>query len=261
MKIRLLLLVLTAAFLASGSALAQHDWEIVIEPAAPDSRDRITISVPDSACFVSSEVKQDLEDRFIGITLTYFLQYLEQCRNDAPDSPDFATTIDPLKPGEYSVILWTNWGGFGHPIVAERSFVVTEAPPVEALLDGGINGFYYNPDADGHYVYILETDFTTLVTWNTFDADGNQAWIFGTGKLENGKAVVANAYVNHSDGYSTDGTLKGLEVVHWGTLEVEMTSCWDGTVAYQSELPGFGSGEFPIRRLAFAKQIGCTEAD
>jgi hypothetical protein len=261
MKNGLVSLVLLAAFLASGSTLGQHNWEIVIEPAIPDSRDRITISVPDSACFVSSEVREDLEDRFIGITLTYFLQYLEQCQNDAPESPDFATTIGPLKPGEYSMILWTNWGGFGHPIVAERSIVVTEAPPAEALLDGGINGFYYNPDADGHYVYILETDFTTLLTWNTFDADGNQAWIFGTGKLENGKAVVANAYVNHSDGYSTDGRLEGLEVVHWGTLEVEMQSCWDGTVTYQSELPGFGSGQFPIRRLAFAKQIGCDEAD
>jgi hypothetical protein len=105
----------------------------------------------------------------------------------------------------------------------------TEVPPAQALLDGGINGFYYNPDADGHYVYILETDFTTLVVWNTFDADGNQAWIFGTGKLENGKAVVADAYVNRSDSYSTDGSLEGLEVVHWGTLEVEMDSCWDGT--------------------------------
>jgi hypothetical protein len=86
MKIRLFALVLPVAFLTTGLALGQNEWEIVIEPTAPDSRDHLTISVPDSACFVSSEVKQDLEDRFTGITLTYFLQYLEQCRDDAPAS-------------------------------------------------------------------------------------------------------------------------------------------------------------------------------
>jgi hypothetical protein len=74
-------------------------------------------------------------------------------------------------------------------------------------------------------------------------------------------SYCSDTYVNHGNGYSTDGRLEGLEVVHWGKLEVEMQSCWDGTVTYQSELPECGSGQFPIRRLAFAKQIGCTEAD
>lgn len=70
------------------------------------------VIVPDSACYVSAEVRENLEDRVIAITLTYFLQYLEKCRNDRPDSPDFVRTIDPLKAGEYSIILWIRWGGF-----------------------------------------------------------------------------------------------------------------------------------------------------
>ncbi|MGK2924220.1 MAG: hypothetical protein ACSLE2_01225 [Lysobacterales bacterium] len=102
---------LLALILVTGSAFGQDDWEIVIDPATPDSRDRITISVPDSACFVSSEVREDPEDHSIGITLTYFLEYREQCLNDKPNSPDFAATIGPLNQGEYSVILRTRWGG------------------------------------------------------------------------------------------------------------------------------------------------------
>ena len=34
------------------------------------------------------------------------------------------------------------------------------------LAEGGINGFYFNPDEDGHYVYVQQTDFTTF-----FDRD------------------------------------------------------------------------------------------
>ncbi|MGK2924460.1 MAG: hypothetical protein ACSLE2_02455 [Lysobacterales bacterium] len=260
MKNGLLSLVLLAAFLAGGSVLGQ-DWEVVVEPQMPNSHERIKITIPNTACYVGREVEEALQDRVILIKLTFYLQYIETCLAENPDAPDFSTTIGPVAAGDYVVVFTQVLEGRVHRIAAEKSFTVTQAPPAQALLDGGINGFYYNPAADGHYVYILETDFTTLVTWNTFDADGNQAWIFGTGKLENGKAVVADAYVNHSDGYWTDGRLKGLEVVRWGTLEVEMQSCWDGTVTYQSELPGFGSGQFPIRRLAFAKQIGCAEAD
>lgn len=261
MKTKPFLPLVLALFFGNGPAFGQDDWEIVVKPEDANSRDRITISIPNSACYAVSDVRENYGDRFIEIRLTYFNQYSEQCFADQPRPRDFATTVGPLAAGDYLVRFTQVLEGRVHRIAAETELSIAEAPPLSALLDGGINGFYYNPAADGHYVYILETDFTTLVTWNTFDAEGNQAWIFGTGKLENGKAVVADAYVNRSDGYSTNGALEGLEVVHWGTLEVEMDSCWNGLVTYSSELPEFGNGQFPIRRLAFAKQIGCFEAD
>jgi hypothetical protein len=257
MKTRNLLSVLALALLC-GPTWGQTDWRIVIEPESPDANDLVTISIPGTACYAASEVQTDLEERVIDITLTFFEAL---CQTVDPNAHDFSTSVGPLAPGQYLVFFTQLLQGKVPYQAAERSFSVAEVSADVSLSPGGINGFYYNPGADGHYVYVLETDFTTLVVWNTFNTNGGQAWIFGTGKLENGKAVVTDAYVNRSDGYSTDGSLKGLEVVPWGTLEVEMTSCWDGTVVYQSDLPEFGSGQFPIRRLAFAKQIGCVEAD
>jgi hypothetical protein len=129
------------------------------------------------------------------------------------------------------------------------------------LAEGGINGFYYVPDEDGHYVYVQETDFTTLVMWNTFDADGNQAWIYGTGKLEAGRSVIAEAYINRTGGLTPDGLLTDIEAEAWGELQVDMDSCAGGIVTYRSALPEFGSGQFPIERLAYVKQLGCVDPD
>ncbi len=127
------------------------------------------------------------------------------------------------------------------------------------LGEGGINGLYFNPEADGHYLYILETDFTTLVVWTTFDADGNQAWVYGTGQLVDGRSVIADTYINRNGGYSPDGEIMPSEAEHWGRIEVDMTSCSEGLLAFYSDLPEFGNGQFPIKRLAFVKQLGCID--
>lgn len=127
------------------------------------------------------------------------------------------------------------------------------------LGDGGINGYFYNPDDDGHYIYILQTDYLTLVTWNTFDEDGNWAWIYGTGELVDGRMVVAESYVNRKGVITPDTVNLASGAEFWGTLQVELFDCLNGIVRYESAYPGFGSGTFPIKRLAFVKQLGCVD--
>jgi hypothetical protein len=130
-----------------------------------------------------------------------------------------------------------------------------------SLAEGGINGLYYDPASDGHYIYILETDFTTLVVWTTFDRKGNQAWVFGTGELVNGRSVTAETYINRNEGSSLEGEITESEAEPWGRIEVDMTSCMDGQVNYYSHLPEFGSGRFSVTRLAYTKQLGCIDSD
>lgn len=127
------------------------------------------------------------------------------------------------------------------------------------LGNGGINGLFYNPEADGHYVQILQTDYTVLVTWLTFDNDGNQVWVFGTGDLVGGRSVVAESYINVNDGRLPDGSYPPSEAVYWGTLEVDLESCTQGSVGYSSSYSGFGDGVFPIKRLGYVKQLGCID--
>jgi len=127
------------------------------------------------------------------------------------------------------------------------------------LEDGGINGFYFDPNADGHYLYILENDFNTLVMWTTFDSEGRQLWVYGTGELKNGRSLTAKAYINRNGKVGLDGQIEPANDEHWGWLEVDMTSCTEGEVGFRSDLPEFGSGQFSIQRLAYVKQLGCID--
>jgi hypothetical protein len=69
---------------------------------------------------------------------------------------------------------------------------------------------------------------------------------------------VARTFINRSVGFLPDGEVEVQDDL-WGWMRVDLTSCTEGTVTYQSALPEYGSGQFFIDRLAYAKQIGCTD--
>jgi len=127
------------------------------------------------------------------------------------------------------------------------------------LAEGGINGLYYNPDADGHYLSIIDNNYNTLLMWNTFDKNGNQAWVYGIGELVAGRSLVADAYIKKNGSLSPDGEILPADEERWGTLEVDMLSCREGTLKFQSDLPEFGSGQVRLVRLVLVKQLGCVD--
>lgn len=127
-----------------------------------------------------------------------------------------------------------------------------------ALQAGGINGLFFNPAFDGHYVYIADTRYNTMVMWTTFDAEGRQAWIFGIAEhAAAGRSLIADAYVNRDGRVSLTGQFDPATSEHWGRLEVDMSTCNSGEFAFFSDTPGFGSGSFEITRLAHVKRLGC----
>jgi hypothetical protein len=95
--------------------------------------------------------------------------------------------------------------------------------------------------------------------WNTFDQDGNHVWVYGTGELVDGSSLVAQTYINVNGGVLANGKFSPSEAIYWGTIELDMTTCTDGAVAYYSDYPGFGDGSFSIKRLGFVKQLGCVD--
>ncbi len=127
------------------------------------------------------------------------------------------------------------------------------------LAEGGINGLYYDPEADGHYLSIIDNKYNTLLIWNTFDKNGDQAWIYGLGRLVAGRSLIADAYIKKNGSLSPDGEILPADEVRWGTLEVDMLSCREGTLKFQSDLPEFGSGQVRLVRLVLVKQLGCVD--
>ena len=127
------------------------------------------------------------------------------------------------------------------------------------LSEGGANGLYYDPNHDGHYVYVLDNNYNTLVMWTAFDRQGNPAWVFAIGKLAQGKSMIADAYIN-TGGVLTDQGPVDVELDQpFGTLQLELDSCEGGRFFFNSILPEFESGQFELKRLAHVAQIGCQD--
>lgn len=131
----------------------------------------------------------------------------------------------------------------------------------DPLFSGGENGLYYSAGADGHYVTIQEVrPKEYVIIWNTFDLDGNQAWVLGVGNRD-GDVITAQAE------FQPDGRLipgSGAEVntaalQNWGTIEIQLFNCLEGKLTYQSTLSQFGSGSFELDRIGFESGIGCQD--
>jgi len=127
------------------------------------------------------------------------------------------------------------------------------------LSEGGMSGFFYDASADGHYVTVQRLDWgSALVIWNTFDRDGQAAWIYSIGKVS-GNHVYAQGAQNLGGVLQNGGAPTGSHGVVWGDIDIELQNCFDGTLSYNSPLPNFGSGQFALNRLAFLGDLDCSD--
>jgi hypothetical protein len=127
------------------------------------------------------------------------------------------------------------------------------------LKTGGITGYYFDRDSDGHYLYVLDNPHNILVTWNTFDRFGRQAWIYATGELNDDNFLEADAYINLNGRLTDFGPVDIERAKLWGKIRVQFSSCEKGHFWFESPDPDFGSGEFDFDRLAYSEQLRCID--
>lgn len=128
----------------------------------------------------------------------------------------------------------------------------------EPVAAGGINGTFYDAAADGHYVTIQRLDDDNVfIVWNTFDHTGAPAWVYGVGLYRDGH-LHADMSQNINGHLQPGGPVTGATVRAWGSIDIDVTSCDGGTLHYASTLTAFGSGQFPLDRLAFLSDLGCA---
>jgi len=127
------------------------------------------------------------------------------------------------------------------------------------LSEGGMSGFFYDASADGHYVTVQRLDSgSALVIWNTFDKGGQSAWIYSIGKVS-GNHIYAQGAQNLGGILQPGGAPTGSHGSVWGDIDINLQSCFGGTFSYNSPLANFGSGQFPLNRLAFLGDLDCSD--
>lgn len=130
------------------------------------------------------------------------------------------------------------------------------------VTENGMNGLYYVPGiGNGHYVSVqrIHDNQDVLVFWNTFDRNGNQAWIYGVGMLTSDRHIRAQMARNTGGVLQPGGPATGSTSSTWGTVDIDVTNCDGAQFSYQSPLPEFGSGQFALTRLAFESAVNCGD--
>lgn len=128
-------------------------------------------------------------------------------------------------------------------------------------ITGGISGTWFSAARDGEGFLIdvapVPQGWNFVVSYFTYDGDGNQLWLGGSG-LSDGNRAVANMELTAGGVFGSAFDKDDVERYQWGELEFVMDNCSTGHVwirpneAMLASGMGFESFHYQIRRLTQA---------
>ena len=135
------------------------------------------------------------------------------------------------------------------------------------------SGAWFNPEANGEgFIIEVLSDDHAVVYWFTYAADGSgeQAWMMGDGPVDLNVSVIPSnpqpptllidSLIQPVGAtYGPDFDPADVERIDWGQLEFRFHDQDTGHVYFDSHLEDFGSGDFPIERLAQPMLADCGD--
>lgn len=157
------------------------------------------------------------------------------------------------------------YSAFGQAQVIEstklsRTMRIDCDPPVGSVDDARAlqSGSWFDPAFDGqgfslHWMASGEA----LVTWYTYDPDGNPFWMIGVGQSDGDAVLFPSLTATRGARFGRGFDPGAVERFNWGSLRLQL-GCTDGIAEFDSPLPGFGTGQFALKRLSTLNGLGCT---
>lgn len=133
----------------------------------------------------------------------------------------------------------------------------TSGKPVRPVAS--LSGTWHDGARSGEGIALQWLDRgEAIVTWFTYDSEGNQFWLIGTGRPDgSGGLEVEDLHFAHGPAF---GRLKpdpaAVQRFAWGEVRLEL-DCLSGAAEYQSELAEFGNGRRELGRLTMLAGVGC----
>lgn len=116
-----------------------------------------------------------------------------------------------------------------------------------------ISGAWYDPERSGEgFMVEVNQDGRVVVYWFTHEPNdsGRQAWMIGTGEFADGEVVIEEMIQPVGTSFGEEFDEDEIEHVDWGRLTLTFFDESTGEISYESNLPEYGSGGYPIQRLA-----------
>ncbi len=138
----------------------------------------------------------------------------------------------------------------GIPCGSTGLAAVREAP--------GISGQWYDPERDGQGWFLQEVGPERVVAvWYAYDDGGEQVWMIGEGHIDGPELLFEEMTITSGTSFGQDFIGSDIEFLPWGRLEFHFEDCLRAEVQFESDLPGFESGQMQARRLTRLSDLAC----
>ncbi|HET9651006.1 MAG TPA: hypothetical protein VFP36_02390 [Usitatibacter sp.] len=130
------------------------------------------------------------------------------------------------------------------------------------LLDGmrSRSGSWYDPAHNGEGWQVEELpDGRTQVYWFTYDARGEQAWTIGVSDTSGSHMAVTRNLRPVGTHFGSGFSSSQITLQDWGRFDLQLDSCLQGSMSYQSTLSDFGSGSLQPKRLSIPAASVCID--
>ncbi len=119
----------------------------------------------------------------------------------------------------------------------------------EAFIDHDVSGHWYEENRPGHGLQIEMLDLSeALVTWYTYDMDGNPLWLLGLADVQ-GDVLTAEMRQYKGARFPDDFDPQDIAGSVWGNIHFRLTDCDSAAISYTPADDYHLPAEFPLERL------------
>lgn len=135
------------------------------------------------------------------------------------------------------------------------------SPQAEFTVTPAISGAWFDPghDGEGWLLEVLAGD-RAVVSWFSYDPEGNQAWFLNTGTVA-GNKITFDLLIPSGTDFGPTFDTDELGYPPWGKATFIFDDCNSGTMSYDSGLQGFGKGELELTRITNLSGLECQSVD
>jgi len=148
--------------------------------------------------------------------------------------------------------------GFG-PLLSRTTRLTSVLTCGSVAKGPGYTGSFADKTHSGEGIIVQVVSATrAVVMWFTFDKDGNQLWITGTGTIDGNTITVTDAYTQTGPSYGPGYDKTDRVRTAWGDFSVVFEpDCNKAVLNYASIIAAFGSGTQNVRRLTNIDGVAC----
>jgi hypothetical protein len=120
-----------------------------------------------------------------------------------------------------------------------------------------LSGSWYDPEHQGEgFVVEQLAGGQAAVYWFTYNAQGEQAWLFNTGRIEGDRITFPELFQPQGGRFGRSFDPAEVRLEPWGELELQL-DCAGGQAAYQTATEGFSDGTQQLTNLTRLQNSGC----